>query len=107
VNAAPSGPGTPPTGHGIEHRLRRPVVYPIELLAHKLNNLREFPPNTPRLGENMELRFEQFIRERQYLTNVTPATIEVSAKKSGVRQRPLLRYWRKSIRSADVRDSMR
>ena len=27
-------------------------------------------------GKNMEARFEQFIRERQFLSNVTPATIE-------------------------------
>ena len=26
-------------------RLRRPVLYPIELLAQRLNDLREFPPN--------------------------------------------------------------
>jgi integrase/recombinase XerD len=53
------------------------VLYPVELLAHKINDLRGFPPNnTPGLEEKMEPRFEQFIRERQYLTNVTPATIE-------------------------------
>jgi integrase/recombinase XerD len=53
------------------------VLYPIELLALRINSLHGFPPNkTPGVEEIMEPRFEQFIRERQYLTNVTPATIE-------------------------------
>jgi integrase/recombinase XerD len=39
--------------------------------------LRDFPSKfTPGLEEIVEPRFEQFIRERRYLTNVTPATVE-------------------------------
>ncbi|MGA3373989.1 MAG: site-specific integrase [Terracidiphilus sp.] len=53
------------------------MLYPIELLAHIINNLRDFPSKfTPGLEEIVEPRFEQFIRERQNLTNVTPATVE-------------------------------
>jgi hypothetical protein len=36
-----------------------------------------FSPKSEYLGgKSMDARFEQFIRERQYLANVTPATIE-------------------------------
>ncbi|MGA7523551.1 MAG: site-specific integrase [Acidobacteriaceae bacterium] len=53
------------------------MLYPIELLARRINSLHGFPSkNTPGLEEIMQARFEQFIRERQYLANVTPATIE-------------------------------
>ncbi len=53
------------------------MLYPIELLARIINNLRGFPSKfTPGLEEIVEPRFEQFIRERQFLTNVTPATVE-------------------------------
>jgi integrase/recombinase XerD len=41
------------------------------------NNLRAFPPILLTcLGGNVKPKFEQFIRERKYLSNVSPATVE-------------------------------
>jgi len=47
-----------------------------ELRALRFNDLtRVFSKFDPLLGETMLPRFEQFIRERQYIQNVTPATM--------------------------------
>jgi integrase/recombinase XerD len=43
--------------------------------ALKANVYAVFTPIDPLIGENMQPRFEQFIRERQFLSNVTPSTI--------------------------------
>ena len=61
----------------VEHLVRDQGVGGSNPLSPTINNLREFPPNLiPWEGIPMNTGFEQFIRERQYLHNVSPRTIQ-------------------------------